>query len=62
LNTPVCRRFTRVIDEIHALLAGTFREQRVVLNAIRYLANDLRIRDTRERPTGRTDPSVSASR
>jgi hypothetical protein len=32
-----------VIDEIHSLLAGTFREQRVVLNAIRFLANDLRI-------------------
>ena len=32
-----------VIDEIHSLLAGTFREQRIVLNAIRFLANDLRI-------------------
>ena len=32
-----------VIDEIHSLLAGNFREQRVVLNAIRFLANDLRI-------------------
>ncbi|MBV9489903.1 MAG: TniB family NTP-binding protein, partial [Verrucomicrobia bacterium] len=32
-----------VIDEIHSLLAGTFREQRVLLNAIRFLANDLRI-------------------
>lgn len=32
-----------VIDEIHSLLAGTFREQRVILNAIRFLANDLRI-------------------
>ena len=32
-----------VIDEIHSLLAGAFREQRVVLNAIRFLANDLRI-------------------
>jgi len=32
-----------IIDEIHSLLAGTFREQRIVLNAIRFLANDLRI-------------------
>ena len=32
-----------VIDEIHAMLAGTFREQRIFLNALRYLANDLRI-------------------
>jgi hypothetical protein len=32
-----------VIDEIHSILAGTFREQRVILNAIRFLANDLRI-------------------
>jgi hypothetical protein len=32
-----------IIDEIHSLLAGTFREQRVILNAIRFLANDLRI-------------------
>ena len=32
-----------VIDEIHALLAGTFREQRIMLTAIRLLANDLRI-------------------
>jgi hypothetical protein len=32
-----------VIDEIHSLLAGTFREQRIILNAIRFMANDLRI-------------------
>ena len=32
-----------VIDEIRSILAGTFREQRIVLNAIRFLANDLRI-------------------
>jgi Bacterial TniB protein len=30
-----------VIDEIHSILAGTFREQRIVMNAIRFLANDL---------------------
>ena len=33
-----------VIDEIHAILAGTFREQRIMLNAIRLMANDLRYR------------------
>jgi hypothetical protein len=32
-----------VIDEIHAMLQGTFREQRTFLNALRFLANDLRI-------------------
>ena len=32
-----------IIDEIHSILSGTFREQRVILNAIRFLANDLRI-------------------
>jgi hypothetical protein len=32
-----------VIDEIHSILAGTFREQRIILNAVRFLANDLRI-------------------
>jgi hypothetical protein len=32
-----------VIDEIHFLLAGTYREQRIILNCLRFLANDLRI-------------------
>ncbi len=32
-----------IIDEIHSILPGTFREQRIILNAIRFLANDLRI-------------------
>jgi hypothetical protein len=32
-----------VIDEIHCLLVGTYREQRIILNCIRFLANDLRI-------------------
>src|SRR4051794_8265210 len=32
-----------IIDEIHSLLAGTFREQRIILNAIRFLANDLHL-------------------
>jgi hypothetical protein len=32
-----------IIDEVHSILAGTFREQRIFLNAIRFLANELRI-------------------
>jgi len=32
-----------IIDEIHSLLAGTFREHRIILNAVRFLTNDLRI-------------------
>ena len=32
-----------VIDEVHSLLAGTYRQQRVMLNTLRFLANDLRI-------------------
>jgi hypothetical protein len=32
-----------VLDEVHNILAGTFREQRVVLNTLRYLSNELRI-------------------
>lgn len=46
----ICRRLLRsvgarmlIIDEIHAMLAGSFRQQRIFLNAIRFLANDLRI-------------------
>ncbi|KSV71187.1 hypothetical protein N182_30825 [Sinorhizobium sp. GL2] len=46
----ICRRLLRtmgarmlIIDEIHALLAGTFRQQRIFLNIVRFLANDLRI-------------------
>lgn len=46
----VCRSLLRsmavrmpIIDEIHALLAGSFRQQRIFLNVIRFLANDLRI-------------------
>jgi hypothetical protein len=52
--TPICaleaRHRTRVlarqldvrmlvIDEIHSLLAGTYREQRILLNALRFLAS-----------------------
>jgi hypothetical protein len=32
-----------VIDEIHSVLAGSHREQRIILNVIRLLPNDLRI-------------------
>jgi|ERR1700722_8239471 len=32
-----------VIDEIHEMLQGTFREQRIFLSALRFLVNDLRI-------------------
>lgn len=32
-----------VIDEIHAMLTGTFRQQRIFLNVIRFLANDLKV-------------------
>jgi len=51
-----------VIDEIRSILAGTFREQRIVLNAIRFLANDLRIPlvcvGTREAKTSAHDRPV----
>lgn len=46
----ICRRLLRsmsarmlIIDEIHAMLAGSFRQQRIFLNVIRFLANDLRV-------------------
>jgi len=46
----VCRSLLRsmgtrmlIIDEIHAMLAGSFRQQRIFLNIIRFLANDLRV-------------------
>ncbi len=32
-----------VLDEIHNILAGTFREQRIVLNTLRYLSNELKV-------------------
>ena len=32
-----------MIDEIHNILAGTHREQRIVLNALRFLRNELKI-------------------
>lgn len=45
----VCRSLLRtvearliVLDEVNGMLAGTFRQQRIFLNALRFLANDLR--------------------
>jgi hypothetical protein len=32
-----------VVDEVHRLLAGSYREQRASLNLLKYLANDLRL-------------------
>jgi hypothetical protein len=32
-----------LLDEVHNILAGTFREQRIILNALRYLSNELKI-------------------
>lgn len=32
-----------IIDEIHTMLAGSFREQRIFLNSIRLLANELKV-------------------
>jgi hypothetical protein len=32
-----------IVDEVHHLLAGTYREQRASLNLLKYLANDLQI-------------------
>jgi Bacterial TniB protein len=32
-----------IIDEVHALLAGSYRQQRILLNMLRFLASDLRI-------------------
>ena len=32
-----------IIDEIHSMLAGTFRQQRLFLNSLRFLANDLHL-------------------
>ena len=31
-----------VLDQVNGMLAGTYRQQRVFLNALRFLANDLR--------------------
>lgn len=32
-----------IVDEVHHLLAGTYREQRASLNLLKYLANDLQL-------------------
>lgn len=32
-----------IVDEVHHLLAGTYREQRASPNLLKYLANDLQI-------------------
>ena len=32
-----------VLDEIHNLLAGSWREQRIVLNTLRFLSNELKL-------------------
>ncbi|SAL54512.1 TniB transposition protein [Caballeronia sordidicola] len=32
-----------VVDEVHHLLAGSYREQRAALNRLKFLANDLQI-------------------
>ena len=32
-----------VIDEVHNILAGTYRAQRIVLNTLRFLSNGLQI-------------------
>lgn len=46
----ICRSLLRavgakmiILDEVNGMLAGTYRQQRIFLNAIRFLANDLRI-------------------
>ena len=32
-----------IIDEIHNILAGSWREQRIVLNTLRFLSNELKV-------------------
>jgi hypothetical protein len=32
-----------MVDEVHSLLAGTYRQQRILLNTLRFLANALQI-------------------
>jgi len=48
-----------LLDEVHNLLSGTFREQRIVLNTLRYISNELQtslvcfgINDAREAISG----------
>lgn len=54
-----------VVDEVHHLLAGSYREQRASLNLLKYLANDLRISivavGTDDAPVAlQTDPQMSS--
>jgi hypothetical protein len=53
-NTTHLRRIARdllqfvdarmqIIDEVHILIAGSCRQQRILLNTLRFLATDLRI-------------------
>lgn len=45
LARDLLRRMTPsmlIVDEVHHLLAGTYREQRAALNLLKFLANDLR--------------------
>jgi Bacterial TniB protein len=46
----ICRSLLRtvgariiVLDEVNGMLAGTFRQQRIFLNSLRFLANDLKV-------------------
>ena len=46
----ICRSLLRtvgarmiVLDEVNGMLAGTYRQQRIFLNALRFLANDLKV-------------------
>ena len=55
----------RVIDEVHNILAGSYRERRIVLNALRFFSNRLQIslvwfgvNEAREAISGNVRPSV----
>jgi Bacterial TniB protein len=47
-----------VVDEVHHLLGGTYREQRASLNLLKFLANDLQISMVQ---VGTRDASAGAS-
>jgi hypothetical protein len=34
---------TLIIDELHSMLAGTHRQQQILLNTLRFLANDIKL-------------------
>ncbi len=48
-----------VIDEVHNILAGSQREQRVVLNTLRYLSNELKLSLVCFRVRRRARPSAA---